>query len=113
MPLLDHFHSPLAEFFPWESIHSGWATRLADALGERLPAEFFATEHVHIGANLEIDVATFERHDDNRRVMSTGDSAVATLEPAIWAPPTAVQVMPAIFPDTFEVRVYSTTAGRT
>ena len=38
MPLLDHFHTPLDERYPWESFHSGWATRIADQLSERVPA---------------------------------------------------------------------------
>ena len=28
VPLLDHFHAPLDERYPWESFHSGWATRI-------------------------------------------------------------------------------------
>ena len=61
MPLLDHFHAPLDERYPWESFHSGWATRIADQLSERVPAEFVVAEHTHSGNHLEIDVATFER----------------------------------------------------
>jgi len=62
MPLLDHFHAPLEERYPWDSFHSGWATRIADQLSERVPAEFLVAEHTHSGNHLEIDVATFE-HD--------------------------------------------------
>src|SRR5437763_1013513 len=41
MPLLDHFHPPLEDEYPWDSLHSGWATRLADLLNERwLPPQF-------------------------------------------------------------------------
>jgi len=47
MPLLDHFHAPLDERYPWESFHSGWATRIADQLSERVPAEFVVAEHTH------------------------------------------------------------------
>ena len=60
MPLLDHFHTPLDERYPWESFHSGWATRIADQLSERVPAEFVVAEQTHSGNHLEIDVATFE-----------------------------------------------------
>jgi hypothetical protein len=49
MPLLDHFHAPLDERYPWESFHSGWATRIADQLSERVPAEFVVAEHTHSG----------------------------------------------------------------
>ena len=61
MPLLDHFHTPLDERYPWESFHSGWATRIADQLSERVPADFVVAEQTHSGNHLEIDVATFER----------------------------------------------------
>jgi hypothetical protein len=49
MPLLDHVHSPLDERYPWDSLHSGWATRLADALNDCLPEGFVATEFTHAG----------------------------------------------------------------
>ncbi len=59
MPLLDHFHSPLADECPWDSLYSGWATRLADLLNERwLPPQFIAAEHTHAETSLEIDIAT-------------------------------------------------------
>src|SRR5262249_41128993 len=53
MPLLDHFHAPLDERYPWESFHSGWATRIADQLSERVPAEFVVAEHTHSGNHFE------------------------------------------------------------
>jgi hypothetical protein len=56
MPLLDHFHAPLDERYPWESFHSGWATRIADQLSERVPAEFVVAEHTHSGNHLEFAV---------------------------------------------------------
>jgi hypothetical protein len=62
MPLLDHFHPPLRDRIPWTSIHSAWATHLANNLNERwLPDEFVATEYSLTAAHPEIDVATY--HD--------------------------------------------------
>ncbi len=62
MPLLDHFHPPLEDEYPWDSLHSGWATRLADTLNERwLSPQFIAAEHTHAESSLEIDIATFAR----------------------------------------------------
>src|SRR5271170_619950 len=59
VPLLDHFHPPLSAERRWESFHSSWATRLADALTERwLPPNYIAEEHAHFGPSVEIDVAT-------------------------------------------------------
>src|SRR6185369_1621706 len=106
MPLLDHFHPPLSVERHWESFHSSWATKLADALTERwLPPEYIAEENVHRGASVEIDVATFERES------AEGGVALATMRSKVWAPPAADEVLPAVFPDNFEVRVLSMDAG--
>jgi hypothetical protein len=88
MPLLDHFHAPLHPHHSWEAFHSRWAIALADALNEVLPKEFFAEPQSHVGACVEIDVAPFEREAP--------------------APPLT---LPAAFPDTFQVRVFSTARG--
>jgi hypothetical protein len=95
---------------PWESFHSNWATRIADALNDQLPSEFRATEHTHAGAYLEIDVATFERSSERPRTIPNGP-AIATLAPPTWAAPAPARTMPALFPDSFEVRVFSTRSG--
>lgn len=110
MPLLDHFHPPLSTERRWESFHSSWATRIADSLTEHwLPPNYIAEEHVHIGPMIEIDVATFEREtlapsDDSGR-------AVALKTPKIWTPPAPEIILPAVFPETFEVRILSTDTG--
>ena len=72
MPLLDHFHAPLDERYPWESFHSGWATRIADQLSELVPAEYVVAEHTHSGNHLEIDIATFERSPRSARTEPIG-----------------------------------------
>src|SRR5215212_4962898 len=110
MPLLDHFYPPLSAERRWESFHSSWATRIADALTERwLPPNYIAEEHAHFGPSIEIDVATFER--ETIATVDFGGAAIATIGPKVWAPPTANGVIPAVFPDTFEIRVLSTDAG--
>jgi hypothetical protein len=110
MPLLDHFHTPLDERYPWESFHSGWATRIADQLSERVPAEFVVAEQTHSGNHLEIDVATCEDSTAPPQIEPAG--AAVALAPT-WAPPAPAHVVRAIFPDTFEVRLFSTMAGLT
>jgi hypothetical protein len=110
VPLLDHFRPPLSSERRWESFHSSWATRLADALTERwLPPNYIAEEHAHFGPSIEIDVATFERE----AVATEQDrgGTIATLAPKVWVPPAADGVLPAVFPDTFEIRVLSTDTG--
>jgi len=112
MPLLDHFHLPIAREVPWESFHSNWATRIADVLNERwLSPEYLATEYTQAGSRLEIDVATFERSDQPAAARTNGPVA-ATL-PHTWTPPRAQHTMPAVFPDHFEVRIFSTGGGMT
>jgi hypothetical protein len=115
MPLLDHFHPPLDERYPWESFHSNWATRIADYLSERLPAEFVAAEYTHGGMRLEIDVATFESKKGTDPTPGSDGASAATVAVAApaWAPPAAAYALPALFPDAFEVRVYTTMGGLT
>ena len=110
MPLLDHFHPPLHPQHHWESFHSNWATRLADAVSEQLPPGYMAEEHTHAGSSLEVDVATFEQLSgpDPR----SNGPPTATLA-RTWAPPAPARTMLAVFPDRFEVRVFQTTAGLT
>src|SRR6516162_1462367 len=109
MPLLDHFHPPLSTERRWESFHSSWATRLADALTERwLPPNYIAEEHAHLGPSVEIDVGTFERETASA---SAEGGAVATVGRKVWTPPIAEGTFAAVFPDTFEVRVLCTDTG--
>jgi hypothetical protein len=113
MPLLDHFHPPLDLRLTWDSFHSNWATRIADLLNDRwLPSEYIAEEHTHSGSRLEIDVATFQTDSPSGAAQRDGGPAVA-IAPPTWAPPAPARTMPAVFPDSFEVRVISMSGGRT
>jgi hypothetical protein len=104
MPLLDHFHPPLFPHRHWESFHVNWAGAIADSLNEDLlPEGYFAEEHAHAGARIEIDVATFT--EENTTAIK---SAVAT---RTYAPPAPSTILPAAFPDEFEVRVYESEGG--
>ena len=106
MPLLDHFHAPLHPRRHWESFHVTWAGAIADALNETLlPEGYFAEEHAHAGARIEIDVATFA---DEAVPPAARNGTVAT---QTYAPPAPALVVPAAFPDEFEVRVYEAEGG--
>jgi Protein of unknown function (DUF4058) len=110
MPLLDHFHPPLSEERHWEGFHSKWANVLVDALNETLlPSGYFAEPHVHMGARVEIDAATFE--GESASPLPARNGATAVLPARTWAPPEPTLVMPAAFPDTFEVCIIDTEAG--
>jgi hypothetical protein len=106
VPLLDHFHPPLSLERSWEAFHSAWATSLVDALTPMLPEGYFAEENTHAGARVEIDVAAFEKD----AVTRNGGTAVA-VAPRVWSPPEPELVLPAVFPEGFEVLVFSTRSG--
>jgi hypothetical protein len=107
MPLLDHFHAPLFPRRHWESFHVNWAGAIADDLNERLlPEGYFAEEHAHIGARVEIDVATFAESAAPPR-----DGATTTLPARVWTPPAPALVLPGAFPDSFEVLVFQSEGG--
>jgi hypothetical protein len=113
MPLFDHFRPPVSADLPWDSLHSGWASTIAVALNQRwLSRDFIALEHTHVGPRVEIDVATFERPGATTSpVLPNGGGGVATL-PEVYAPPEVLAAIPAVFPDRFEVRVFTTREGR-
>ncbi len=108
MPLLDHFHKPLAERRHWESFHGGWAYEIMRALNRGiLPPGYFAESRVHIGTEVEIDIASFaETEHEAYPEEGKGGVAVQT-----WAPPVATLSMPAVFPDEIEVRVFRSSGG--
>lgn len=106
MPLLDHFHPPVSERRTWEGFHGLWAAALVEKLNrDVLGVEYFADMQVHVGSQVEVDIATLESRGSE-------GSAVATLASApAWAPPKTELVLPAVFPDDIEVQVLSTSAG--
>lgn len=109
MPLLDHFHPPLLDRRHWEGHHTRWATNMADSLNDRLPSEYFAESRVSYGMRVEVDVGTFT--ELGLPEPPNGNGGGTAVQTRLWAPPTPVAVMPGTFPDEFEVRVFSSSAG--
>src|SRR5438105_4078353 len=110
MPLLDHFHPPIEDQYPWESFHSTWATRIADLLNDEwLSNEFIAAELTSVG-RVEIDIATFELQDTARRPQANGGGTATATH--TYTPPPACATIPAVFPDSIGVRVFHTVGGR-
>jgi hypothetical protein len=106
MPLRDHFHPPLSMIRHWESFHGLWSAEIVRTLNRGvLPEDCFAEAQVHVGSQVEIDVAAFEQSSANGK---NGGAAVAA-----WAPPKATLVMPAVFPDVIEVQVLRNFGGAT
>lgn len=109
VPLLDHFRPPLSERRPWESFHTTWASTLADALNrEVLPPGYIALEQVHVGAAIEIDVATWT---ESSGTANGGGTATATR--TVWTPAAAPMILPASFPPGCTVEIRATEGSRT
>jgi hypothetical protein len=101
MPLLDHFHAPLYPREPWVSFHATWASSIMAQLNRTTSKRFRATIHIHLGRDVEADVAEFDRAPNAADTNGHG-GGVAT---ATYAPPAVVRSVPALFPDDIEVRV--------
>ena len=106
MPLRDHFRPPLSERFSWEEVHGQWPAVIVQQLGKLLPAQYVAGPRVHLGAQAEIDVATFDHRTGSRssvEAKSGGGVAAAVSAPA--EPTLAVETDLADI-DEYEVRIY-------
>lgn len=98
MPLRDHFRPPLDNRFSWEGFHGGWPMVIVQQLCKRLPEGYIAEPRVHLGAQVEVDIAAFDQGDSPYSAFGDEEGGVAT---AVWAPPVA---MPDL--DEYEVRIY-------
>ncbi len=103
MPLHDHFHLS-RQRVGWESIHSGWITRIADSLNEILPKGYVAVETKRLGLSFEVDVGVLD--DESADRVSPNGAPVATLPARTYTPAPPQRTCAPSFPDTFEVRVF-------
>src|SRR6266446_3777629 len=102
MPLLDHFHPPVSERRSWEGFHGLWAAALVEKLNRDVLAdEYFADMQVHIGSQVEVDIATLDESKQKPRSSGGAATAVAPL----WAPPATDLVFPIVFPDDIENQI--------
>jgi hypothetical protein len=87
---------------------------IVQALARKLPRQYVAAPHVHSGAYVEIDVATYEKDDPDPSTQEAGNGNAGGVATAVWAParPTLrlVTDLPAL--EEYEVRVYDTKRGR-
>ena len=111
MPLRDHFRPPLSNFSSWEELHGGWPMVIVQHLGRSLPARYVAAPRVHLGSQVEVDVATLDRVGSQAgdRQPDEGTAAVVAWSPA--EPTLAVETELADA-DEYEVRVYDAQRGR-
>jgi hypothetical protein len=100
MPLLDHFHPPVSERRSWEGFDGLWAAALVEKLnGDVLADEYFADMQVHIGSQVEVDVASLAESG-----AAEDGGAVATATSArVWSPPATDLVLPTVFPDDIDL----------
>jgi hypothetical protein len=110
MPLLDHFHPPVSQRRSWEGFHGLWAAALVEKLNrDVLSGEFFADMQVHIGSQVEVDIATLKETSDGPNPDGMAATAVLTK----WAPPATNLILPTVFPDDIEVQIFATATGAT
>jgi hypothetical protein len=112
MPLRDHFRPPLDNAHTWEELHGQWPAVIVQYLRKRLPTGYVAAPRIHVGSEVEIDVAAFEeRETPSPAVSDEGNGGVAT---AVWAPPRPSVAFDTTLPeyDEYEVRVYDAKRGR-
>ncbi len=110
MPLVDHFHPPLSTRHSWESFHSLWCSTLLAGLNQVLPPRFFGQVHVHLGPQVEADVAEY---DAGILEASRGNGAAGGVAVAAWAAPAVAVTLEVVFTDDIEVQVYDTREGAT
>ena len=86
---------------------------IVQKLGKILPDQFVAEPRVHLGSQVEIDIATFATDDFLSNHGEAGDNSggVAT---AVWAPAQPSLAVESELPDCdeYEVRVYDRERGR-
>jgi hypothetical protein len=113
MPLQDHFHPPLTTIASWEELHGMWPAVIVQQLRKQLPPGYVSGPRVHLGAQVEIDVAAYEKHE-RPSTFSDPDrnGGVAT---AVWAPAAPSMAVETELPDDdeYEVRIYDAERGRT
>jgi hypothetical protein len=103
MPLRDHFHPPLSRKRSWEVLHGQWPAVIVQILNAQLPPGYVAGPRVHLGAQAEIDIATY----DERGEATHADVDAGGVATANWVarPVLRVETDPPDY-DEYEVRVY-------
>jgi hypothetical protein len=111
VPLRDHFRPPIANRHSWEGFHGMWPAMMVQRLNEVLPVDFAAEPRVHLGADFEVDVCTYE-DDEAKRAPSVPGEAAGRV--ATQAPPQPTFVVDTDLAEQYEyeVRIYDASRGR-
>ncbi|MCX7590534.1 MAG: DUF4058 family protein [Kiritimatiellae bacterium] len=107
MPLRDHFHPPISRRHSWEGFHGLWPGIIVLHLVRELPKRYLAEPRVHLGSQIEIDVATLEGEDD--LAINEPESNSLAFEPS--QPSLALETDLASY-NEYEVRIYDTKHNR-
>ena len=111
MPLRDHFRPPVSTRSSWEAVHGGWPMVIVQRLAAVLPDQYVAEPRVHLGSQIEVDIATFEGNQP-----ASSNSAWKAREgvATAWLPaePTLAVETELADADEYEVRVYDAEHGR-
>lgn len=85
MPLRDHFHPPISRRHSWEGFHGLWPGVIVMQLMRELPSRYLAEPRVHLGSEIEVDVATLDGDDYGTPPSEADGSGLAYLpvEPSI------------------------------
>ena len=114
MPLKDHFHPPLSRHKDWTSVHGGWAFTIAQRLNDSiLSPDYESSQHVHVGSQVEIDIATFEKPAQTPPFDSNGHQGGTATEAGVYAPPVPSSTGEVTFaePDLIEILTYRHEGG--
>src|SRR3954451_9082171 len=96
MPLLDHFHPPLARTHPWRGFHGAWAAAMARLLNAGvLPPGYYAVRFLDSDGPIEIDVAALRESE------TAGEGGI--VRP--WTPAAPGLVVAVEWPTADDVRV--------
>lgn len=104
MPLRDHFRPPVCKRSSWEGFHGLWPGVIVQQLAPRLPDNFVAEPRVHLGNYYEIDVCTFEQHEETELVASSIRESNGMVT-APEAPPAPTLTLDAEFPEQYAYEV--------
>ena len=108
MPLRDHFRPPVSKRSSWEGFHGLWPGIIVQQLASRLPDGFVAEPRVHVGSYYEIDVCTFEQHEEGESVFGNERESNVGIATALQAPPVPTLTLDAEFPEecSYEVLIF-------
>ncbi len=103
MPLRDHFHPPMATQTSGDRFHGQWPAMIVQRLNPILPSRYVAGPHVHLGTEVEIDVATFQNAQPNLLPDAGSNGPIWQLsEPSVAVETDLLNT------DEYEVQVYDT-----